>query len=42
MLDAKAGKVSAKLPKNATVYYFNLADNRDLVVSSEHEEILPK
>jgi dienelactone hydrolase len=38
-LDVKAGKVSARLPKEATVYYFNLVDNRDLVVSSEHEEL---
>ena len=41
VLDAKAGKVSARLPKEATVYYFNLVDDRDLVVSSEHEEMLP-
>jgi dienelactone hydrolase len=40
-LDAKTGKVTAKLPKNATVYYFNLVDDRDLVVSSEHEELRP-
>ncbi|MGA3324922.1 MAG: acetylxylan esterase [Terriglobia bacterium] len=39
-LDAKGGKVSARLPKGTTVYYFNLLDNRDLVVSSEHEELL--
>jgi hypothetical protein len=38
-LDVKAGKVSARLPEEATVYYFNLVDNRDLVVSSEHEEL---
>ena len=41
VLDAKARKVSARLPKEATAYYFNLVDDRDLVVSSEHEEILP-
>jgi hypothetical protein len=39
-LDTKGGKASARLPKGATVYYFNLLDNRDLVVSSEHEELL--
>lgn len=37
--DQKAGKASAALPKETTVYYFNIADDRNLVVSSEHEEI---
>lgn len=39
-LETKRGKASARLPKGTTVYYFNLLDNRDLVVSSEHEELL--
>ncbi|HEV2690363.1 MAG TPA: prolyl oligopeptidase family serine peptidase, partial [Bryobacteraceae bacterium] len=30
------GKVSARLPAGTTVYYFNLIDNRNLLVSSEH------
>ncbi len=38
-LDAAAGKVSADLPEAATVYYFNLTDDRGLVVSSEHEGV---
>lgn len=37
--DAKTGKVSAVLPEATAVFYFNLMDNRDLIVSSEHEEI---
>ena len=41
-LDAKAGRVSAALPRETTVYYFNLIDARDLVVSSEHEELSAK
>jgi len=39
-IDAGAGKVSAALPEGATVYYFNLFDDRDCVVSSMHE-VLP-
>jgi hypothetical protein len=38
-LDTGAGKASAELPKDVSVYYFNLVDERNLVVSSEHEEI---
>jgi hypothetical protein len=38
-LDGKAGKASALLPKEATVYYLNLVDERGCVVSSEHEEL---
>ena len=38
-LDADAGKASAILPEDVTVYHFNLIDGRDLVVSSEHEEM---
>ena len=35
--DATTGKASATLPEATSVYYFNLTDNRDLVISSEHE-----
>lgn len=38
-LDSVKGYASALLPAGVTVYYFNLIDDRDLVVSSEHEEI---
>lgn len=38
-LNADAGKASATLPEGVTVYYLNLIDERDLVVSSEHEEL---
>lgn len=37
-LDVEAGKASATLPEGVTVYYLNLTDERDLAVSSEHEE----
>lgn len=33
------GRVSASLPPGTRVYYFNLFDERDCVVSTEHEEI---
>ena len=39
--DAASGKVSAALPEATAVYYFNLIDNRGLVVSCEHEVIKP-
>ena len=39
--DAKTGKASAALPEATVVYYFNLIDNRGLVVSSEHEVVGP-
>lgn len=39
--DATTGKASAALPEATSVYYFNLTDNRDLVVSSEHEVMKP-
>ena len=39
--DAKTGKASAALPEATSAYYFNLTDNRDLVVSSEHEVMKP-
>ncbi len=32
------GKAKARLPDGARVYYFNLFDGRDCVVSSEHQE----
>lgn len=35
--DAKTGRGSAVLPEGTAVYYFNVIDDRDLVVSSEHE-----
>lgn len=38
-LDSKAGRVTATLPEDTTVYYFNLTDERDCVISSEHEEL---
>jgi len=41
-LDAQAGRASAALPENVTVYYFNLIDERNLVVSSAHEELPPR
>lgn len=37
--DAREGKCSAILPEATSVYYFNLIDERGLVVSSEHEVI---
>jgi dienelactone hydrolase len=38
-LDPHAKKALARLPQGVKVYYFNLIDERDLVVSSEHIEI---
>ena len=35
-LDAAAGKAKATVPDGATQYYFNLIDERGLIVSSEH------
>ncbi|MBN2507561.1 MAG: acetylxylan esterase [Verrucomicrobia bacterium] len=35
------GRVTATLPPGTRVYYFNLADERNCVVSTEHEEFLP-
>lgn len=37
-IDAAAQRVSAPVPADAKVYYFNLIDQRNLIVSSEHEE----
>ena len=38
-LDA-SGRVTATLPEGVTVYYLNVFDERDCVVSTEHEEIV--
>lgn len=35
-LDTAKGTATATLPEGTTVYYFNLTDQRELVVSSEH------
>ena len=37
-LDTKARRASAVLPKDAVVYYFNIIDEQNLFVSSEHDE----
>ena len=37
-----AGRVTATLPEGVTVYYLNLFDDRDCVVSTEHEELVTK
>lgn len=34
-----AGRVTATLPEGTTVYYLNVFDERDCVVSTEHEEL---
>jgi cephalosporin-C deacetylase-like acetyl esterase len=39
-LDTTRHRATAALPAGTTVYYFNLIDTRDLIVSSEHE-VLP-
>ncbi|MDO8302529.1 MAG: acetylxylan esterase [Sedimentisphaerales bacterium] len=39
-VDEKVRNAHAVLPKGTTVYYFNVIDERDIVVSSEHEETL--
>ncbi len=36
-LDGAKGRVSANLPEGTKVYFLNLVDARDLVVSTEHE-----
>ena len=38
-IDAKAGRVAAKIPEAATVFYLNLFDERDCAVSTEHVEV---
>jgi dienelactone hydrolase len=40
-LDKAAMKAAVDLPKGVVVYYFNIVDERDLVVSSEYVESLP-
>ena len=40
-VDADRSQVSAKLPADVAVYYFNLRDNRGLTVSSEHVVVPP-
>lgn len=37
-IDAAAGRVTATIPADAKVYYMNLFDERNCVVSSEHVE----
>jgi dienelactone hydrolase len=36
-----SGRVEAKLPDGVTVYFLNVTDDRECVVSSEHEELQP-
>jgi dienelactone hydrolase len=38
-LNAAEGRVTATLPEGTTVYYINLIDSRDLIVSSEHVDL---
>jgi hypothetical protein len=38
---ATDGQVSAQLPEGTRVYYFNLFDDRECVVSTEHESVGP-
>jgi dienelactone hydrolase len=40
-LDQAACKAAAELPEGVKVYYLNLIDQRDLLVSTEHEEVKP-
>jgi hypothetical protein len=37
--DLTEGRVAAALPEGTRVYYFNLYDDRDCVVSTEHETL---
>lgn len=39
--DLSADRVTATLPAGTRVYYFNLVDQRDCVVSTEHESLDP-
>ena len=41
-LNSNHDRTSAILPEGTTVYYFNIIDNRDLVVSSEHVDLSEK
>jgi dienelactone hydrolase len=38
-IDATSHRVTARLPAGVTVYYLNLIDHRQLIVSTEHEEL---
>jgi hypothetical protein len=38
-LDAAARKATARLPQGVKVYYLSLIDERNLVVSAEHNEV---
>jgi lysophospholipase L1-like esterase/dienelactone hydrolase len=38
-IDAKASRVTAKIPAGAKVFYLNLFDERDCAVSTEHIEV---
>jgi hypothetical protein len=38
-INPTAHKATARLPQGVKVYYFNLVDRRNLVVSSEHDEV---
>jgi hypothetical protein len=38
-IDVAAHKVVAQIPQGVRVYYFNLIDRRNLIVSTEHKEI---
>lgn len=40
-VDPARRRVSARLPETTTVFFFNLLARRNLVVSSEHEELAP-
>ena len=42
LLDTAAGRATGILPKEATAYFFNLTDQRGLVVSSEHVRVVPQ
>ena len=41
VMDPRSGRAEVLLPKDTTVYYFNVIDDNGLVVSSEHVEIKP-
>ncbi len=38
-LDIKANRASGEIPERSTVYYINLTDEKERVVSGEHEEL---
>lgn len=40
-VDSSASRVEAIVPAEATAYYFNVYDSRDLIISSEMEELTP-